>query len=159
LLRVMDRLDGLGVQAGPVCVCGAASSAESVLVRLSALIVDDFPPLAAAVAERLGLEGYESSLAGSVAEADGILRRGRTFDIAFVDISLPDGNGFELAARLRLALPHCFIVVASGFAISPRDPRLRGRVDGVLRKPWQGSDLRRLLARALKKRQARASQR
>lgn len=62
-----------------------------------ALIVDDDPVVARAIARRLLREGYTVSLAGTCRAA----RAGGTgFDVAVLDLDLPDGSGADLADDL-----------------------------------------------------------
>lgn len=51
--------------------------------------------------------------AGSVAECRSFLSRGQGFDVAVVDLSLPDGDTVELIEDLRKANPNASVVVLS----------------------------------------------
>ena len=79
--------------------------------------------------------------AGSLAEArqalDGGLGGGR-LDVALLDLALPDGDGTELIAELRLSNPTMKVMVLSA-TIWPRrveELLLRAEVDAVLDK-WK----------------------
>ncbi|MHB1005541.1 MAG: response regulator transcription factor [Chloroflexota bacterium] len=110
----------------------------------AALIVDDFSLLAGALAERIALDGYTTTIAGCVAEASDLCAGGG-YDLVLVDWSLPDGDGLDVARLVRLYNPGAYIVLMSGFAISARDRRLRGTVNAVLCKPWRPGELQALL--------------
>jgi DNA-binding response OmpR family regulator len=62
-----------------------------------ALIVEDDPMVARSVARRLLREGYTVNLAQSCRAARAA---GAGFDVATLDLDLPDGNGAELASEL-----------------------------------------------------------
>lgn len=63
------------------------------------LVVDDEEALAELIATALGEAGYEVSVAKSVAEAGALLSR-REFDVALLDMHLPDGTGADVLRRL-----------------------------------------------------------
>jgi len=64
------------------------------------LVVEDEPTLGATLVERLTRSGFEITWARSVAGANEELGR-RTFDLALLDVGLPDGSGFLLAETIR----------------------------------------------------------
>ena len=51
------------------------------------------------IATALGESGYDVSVANSVGEAE-VLLRGREFDVALLDMHLPDGTGMDVLRRL-----------------------------------------------------------
>jgi CheY-like chemotaxis protein len=64
---------------------------------LRALIVEDDPVVARAIARRLLREGYTVSLAQTCRSARAV---GQGFHVAVLDLDLPDGNGADLADEL-----------------------------------------------------------
>ena len=62
-----------------------------------ALIVEDDPVVARSIARRLLREGYTVSLAGTCRAARAA---GSGFQVAILDLDLPDGNGTDLADEL-----------------------------------------------------------
>lgn len=64
---------------------------------LRALIVEDDPVVARSIARRLLREGYTVSLAQTCRAARAA---GRGFQVAVLDLDLPDGNGADLADEL-----------------------------------------------------------
>lgn len=79
------------------------------------LLVDDHPVVRAGVRQFLtwSLRGAEVDEAGSAREALAKVGAGR-WDIILLDLDLPDRNGLDLLADLRLAAPESPILVVSG---------------------------------------------
>jgi CheY-like chemotaxis protein len=71
---------------------------------LRVLVVDDHPDSAEATAQLLALHGHDTRPAHSCAEA---LQLAPPFapDLVVLDVCLPDGDGFALAADLCRVLP------------------------------------------------------
>lgn len=63
-----------------------------------ALIVEDDPVVARSIARRLLREGYTVSLAGTCRAARAA---GKGFQVAILDLDLPDGSGTDLAEDLQ----------------------------------------------------------
>jgi DNA-binding NtrC family response regulator len=78
------------------------------------LVVDDNASLVDNLAEILEGAGYAVRGAGSCAAALGLAREG--FDVALVDLRLPDGDGTALAPRLKELQPDGEVVLLTGFA-------------------------------------------
>lgn len=112
---------------------------------LSVLIVEDFADAADSLAELLALHGHESRTAGSVAGALAALSE-RAFDAVVLDVNLPDGDGYEVARRVRERPgPRPLLVVATGCPNMEGWSRLEG-VDHHLFKPADPVWLADLLA-------------
>jgi len=122
------------------------------------LLVEDDADLRQGLADYLRLSGVHVTEAGS---GVGFYRalRGGDFDVAIVDINLPDVSGFELARDLA---PERGVGVIMLTARTGRDDRMRGYAEGAdiyLTKPVDSEELlhvTRNLARRV--RHARASQ-
>ena len=54
----------------------------------------------------------------------------RVFDLVFIDLNLPDGNGFRLIPRLKRAWPETRIITMTGS--NSRDQELEARGQGVI---------------------------
>ena len=78
------------------------------------LIVDDNAALVDNLREILEQEGYQVSSAGTAAAAR--QRGAQGFDVALVDVRLPDGDGTKLTEQLRAASPESAVVLLTGFA-------------------------------------------
>lgn len=76
--------------------CRLASYGCLELARV--LVVEDYPPLAKVVAIAIHRAGHQVERVGSVARA---LAGFGCFDLAVIDLDLPDGLGTDLARELR----------------------------------------------------------
>ena len=86
------------------------------LTGVRILAVDDSKDTREVLAILLGLQGAEVTAVGSAGEALEAMH-GATFDAFICDISLPDGNGYELMQTIRL-IPgaHGPAVAMTGFS-------------------------------------------
>lgn len=73
------------------------------------LIVEDDRLLNKTLAYNLALEGYEITAAGNVREARGLIGSGE-YDLALLDINLPDGNGYQLCELIKQEQPHTMVI-------------------------------------------------
>jgi len=78
------------------------------------LVVDDTQSLVENLTEILEDAGY--SVHGANTCADALDRAAEGFDVALVDLKLPDGDGTALAPRLKEASPDGEVVLLTGFA-------------------------------------------
>ncbi|MET0404945.1 MAG: ATP-binding protein [Cystobacter sp.] len=78
------------------------------------LVVEDNAAFLDNLRELLGDAGYQVTGASSYREALKCVRQG--FDVALVDLRLPDGEGTELARELKEQVPECEVVLLTGFA-------------------------------------------
>jgi len=80
------------------------------------LVVDDNPDAAELVSSLLETQGHEVKTAHTPTEAIALATRLQP-DVAFLDIGLPEMDGFELVARLR-SLPElrdCHFIAITGY--------------------------------------------
>ena len=87
------------------------------------LMVEDDANVADTLAERLRANGYAVTPAASVAAARQALATGQ-FDIALLDVGLPDGSGFDVARTLRNTSPGTAMVFLTAYG-TPED-RIHG---------------------------------
>lgn len=87
------------------------------------LVVEDERNVGATLVERLRKEPFEVAWATGVEEARTEIRA-RKFDLAILDVGLPDGTGFEVAETLRQLQPTTAILFLTAFG-NPED-RVRG---------------------------------
>lgn len=113
------------------------------------LIVDDEPADLRLLAHALEKVEHEVVTAATAKQALRLLRSGR-FDVAILDIILPDGSGLDLLQRvadIKDHLPVVFVTSStdSGTAIQAMKS---GALDYLI-KPVEISELRRVIARAV----------
>ena len=94
------------------------------------LIVEDEDGLASALKVGLVREGYAVDLAHSVAEARDKLDL-TAYDVALLDINLPDGNGFDLAEGIRRGQVPCLTGPDLRMVMLTARSRLPDRVHGL----------------------------
>ncbi len=94
---------------------------EKPVARL--LVVEDERNVARTLVERLRKEGFDVAWASTAAEAD-LEITARKFDLALLDVGLPDRSGFEVAESLRKSQPQAAIIFLTAFG-TPED-RIRG---------------------------------
>lgn len=82
----------------------------------SVLILEDTADVRAWLAELLGraFPGIAVTAVATLAQAQAAISSG-TFDLALIDISLPDGNGVTLVGELRARCPATYCVMAAIF--------------------------------------------
>ncbi|MHB1843772.1 MAG: response regulator transcription factor [Deltaproteobacteria bacterium] len=79
-------------------------------------------------------EGIDVAWARSGEEALGLLPLGR-YDVAFVDLSLPDMDGVEVARQIRSRSPATRLALVTGFSAPGVSERAPGLADRIFVKP------------------------
>lgn len=115
------------------------------------LMVEDDANVASTLADRLRGSGFTVTHAGSVAAARRALGSD-SFDVALLDVGLPDGNGFDVARSLRELQPATALVFLTAHG-TPED-RIHGLelgADDYVTKPFVFRELLLRLQNALKR--------
>ncbi|WP_370459159.1 ATP-binding protein [Aggregicoccus sp. 17bor-14] len=117
--------------------------------RPRVLVVDDNAQLLDNMQELLEDAGYDVSTAGSCA---GALERARAgFDVALVDLRLPDGQGTALAPRLKEQVPDGEVVLLTGLGtLETAVAAVRSGACAYLLKPCATPELLLTLEQALR---------
>ncbi len=103
--------------------------------RLKALIVDDEAPIRRFLRSALVAEGFDVEEAGDVASARTLSSQAR-FDLAVLDLGLPDGNGVDLIGPLQ-ACGAPAVIVLSALDDEPRKvAALDAGADDFVSKPF-----------------------
>jgi DNA-binding response OmpR family regulator len=108
------------------------------LPNLRVLVVEDDPTIRRAVARALRGAGYEVV---TVEHCGGARHLTRPFDVAILDLELPDGTGVDVAGELLGLGTTGGVVFFSGAA----DPHLLGRAARLGQVVTKGGDLGSLL--------------
>ncbi len=115
-------------------------------MSLKILIVDDDEDFADGLMEIFELEGHESAMAHSGGAAKSLVEN-TEFDVALIDIGLPDMNGVECLRAIRAARPGLPCFLLTGY--SAQDVASQGIEAGaveILTKPIDPAELIRRLA-------------
>jgi signal transduction histidine kinase len=113
------------------------------------LVVDDNAAFLDNLQELLGDAGYEVSIADSCRAARERAQAG--FDVALVDLRLPDGEGTALAAELKAPTPESEVVLLTGFAtLETAVAAVRAGACAYLMKPCSPQDLLLTLEQAMR---------
>ncbi len=118
---------------------------------ISVLIVDDESKLVEAFIMQLTKEGMKVSGVFNAADALAALKK-ESFDVAVVDIRLPDLDGVNLLLKMKQAEPALEIIMLTGFASV--DTAIRSMKLGAydyLTKPCKISELAAIIAKAAEK--------
>src|SRR4030067_2410988 len=81
----------------------------------SILIIDDEPNLRRSLGLILQREGYSITTASNASEAIQLLQAG-AYDLAFLDIKLPDQNGIQLLPQIKALYPDMPILILTAHA-------------------------------------------
>ena len=117
------------------------------------LVVEDERNVGETLTERLATAGYRVVLATSAARAR-LAWRAAAPQLTLLDVGLPDGNGFDLAAELRAAIPQSAIIFLTAHG-NPEE-RVRGLelgADDYLTKPFHFRELLLRIQNCLKRAQ------
>jgi len=127
----------------------AESNSSQTLVSL--LIVEDEPRYLESTRLLLAQHVHSIDAALTVKDAFALLTT-KHYDLALLDLRLPDGNGHEIMAYIRTHLPDCRIIVASGDSeIDSAIQSLRLGATDYLRKPYEPEDLINTVRNAVRK--------
>ncbi len=105
------------------------------------LIVEDEPRYLESTRQLLSniVDSIDTALDGAQAYAK---LQDQEYDLALLDLHLPDANGHEIMAWLRVHQPHCRIIIASGDdQIESAIKSLRLGAYDYLRKPYEPEEL------------------
>ena len=111
------------------------------------LVVDDEDMVRRSTRRILALAGHEVSEATCGAEALTTYAHGHPRpDVVLLDLSMPDGSGDEVLARLLEIDPDACIVIVTGHQDPTREQSLRDSgAHGIVHKPWEPGELLELV--------------
>jgi DNA-binding NtrC family response regulator len=113
--------------------------------RPVALVVDDDTDFRDSVAALVAREGFETRVAGTLAEARARIADAVP-DVVLVDLQLPDGVGVELLEEATLASDVDFVVITGNASVDSAVAAMREGALDYLTKPFEPMRLRSVLA-------------
>lgn len=114
------------------------------------LIIDDEPAITQALKPALVAQHYSVTAANSAAEA---LRKARqaAFDVALLDLGLPDADGKEIIGNLHALSCRSVIVISARHQEAEKVAALDGGADDYLNKPFSIDELLARIRAALRR--------
>ncbi|MBD2754971.1 response regulator transcription factor [Spirosoma validum] len=120
---------------------------------MKVLVVEDEKGLAESIIDYMAKDGYVCETAATLLEADEKIHL-YTYDCVIVDLTLPDGNGFQLIETLkRLIATTGVIIISARNALEDKLKGLEIGSDDYLTKPFHLSELNARVKSLLRRRQ------
>lgn len=119
--------------------------------RLKILVVDDKKVIGDLFDFTLGYSGHIITVLDNPKDALNVVRD-NDFDIAFLDIVMPEKDGVELLQDLRTVAPKLPVIMMSGYSVE--DKKMKARELGAitcLKKPFEIDDVKRVIKSAIGK--------
>jgi two-component system, OmpR family, response regulator len=121
--------------------------------KMQILIVEDDPDQRALADLRISMAGYGVRVAASVGDLLRSLRKDGTPDLLLLDVMLPDGNGFDVLAKLRRHPDYASLPII--MLTAERKPADIGRglalgADGYVIKPYSKALITDVIARVVR---------
>ena len=104
------------------------------------LVVDDEQLVRWFLDRALRKNGHEVIMASNISEAFEKMNLER-FDMLFVDLRMPEGNGTELIEKMETLDPKPKVVVCSAFITSELEEEFRSKGICILKKPFKLDEL------------------
>ena len=115
----------------------------------SILIVDDDAGIRNMLSAVLNDEGYSVESAENGKQAMKMCEK-TPFDVALIDIQLPDIKGTELLSRLKRIQPKMIRIIITGHStLETAMKSVNERADGYIQKPFEVTELLEKLSRLL----------
>lgn len=111
------------------------------------LVIDDDEDFRLILTRALEKEGYRVQAVGSGAEAIEALK-GQRFDLALVDIKMPEMGGRETVKEIRKLDPQLPVLLVTGSPDLP-DRELQDQAQGWIYKPFRLAQLRSIVRKLL----------
>jgi two-component system response regulator HydG len=120
--------------------------------KASILIVDDDESICRTLSLYLKTQGYETDLAMTGREAIKKTKK-KTYDVALLDIKLPDMEGTELLKAMRKTTPKMIKIMVTGYpTLGNAVEALKLNADDYIMKPVAPEELVKTITRKLEKR-------
>lgn len=117
--------------------------------KLNILVIDDKKVIGDLFDFTLGYSGHSITIIDNPALAIEAIKK-KTFDIAFVDIVMPEKDGVEMLKDIKQVLPGLPVVMMSGFSVEDKRKKCQelGAV-ACLKKPFEIEDVKKIIKAAL----------
>ena len=113
------------------------------------LVVDNDPPLAAAMTESLETEDYAVSIATSGPDGLKMIKQ-NNYDVVITDLMMNDVDGMAILEQTKQLLPDAEIIMVTGYASVPLAVEaMQSGAYNFLEKPITPKRLRAITARAI----------
>ena len=115
------------------------------------LVVDDDTELRKVLSSILSEEGYSVKTVENGKQAIEVSEKKR-FDLALIDIKLPDMEGTELLQKLKIKQPHIVMIIVTGFpTLENAMEAVNEGADGYILKPFEIQKLLQAVRKHLNK--------
>ena len=119
--------------------------------RIRVLVVDDKKVIGDFFDFTLGYFGHDITVVRDPREALKAAQD-KHFDIAFLDIMMPERNGVDVLREIKSVVPDLPVVMMSGYSLQEmKDEAMRLGAAGCLKKPFELDDVRHVMKRTLGK--------
>jgi len=119
------------------------------ILIINALIVDDDQELRKTLSSILEAEGYSVEVAENGKKAIRFCEK-TPFDIALIDIYLPDIEGTELLRLLKEKQPKMVRIIITGHpSIENATKSINEKADGYIMKPFNANDLLEMIKKLI----------
>ena len=117
-------------------------------VKSSILVVEDEEDVRSGIVSVLSGD-YEVTEAGSVGQATAVFKKG-LFDVALLDIRLPDGSGIDLLKKLKSIDPDTVYIMATAFKdLDMTIESMKSGADNYITKPFTANEIKTAVRRPL----------
>src|SRR6266849_6230483 len=105
------------------------------------LVIDDEAEIRESLETLLQLEGYAVASAATGNEGTALLGE-RTFDIVLLDLALPDKNGMDVLAEIRMLNPQQPVIMITAYGTVENAVRaMQSGATNFIQKPWDNEKL------------------
>jgi two-component system, NtrC family, response regulator AtoC len=116
--------------------------------KMKMLVVDDEQLVRWFLDRALSKDGHEVVIASNVSEAFDKISAEK-FDMLFVDLRMPEGNGTELIEKIGNLTVKPKVVVCSAFISSELEEEFENKGIYTLKKPFKLDELNRIVQKCL----------
>jgi two-component system NtrC family response regulator len=119
--------------------------------RIKVLVVDDKKVIGDFFDFTLGYFGHDITVVHDPREALKVAQQ-KDFDIAFLDIMMPEKNGVDVLREIKSVIPHLPVVMMSGYSLQEmKDEAMHLGAAWCLKKPFELDDVRQVMKMTLGK--------